>query len=190
MSRFNRHPSPEYREFVETVREYAESEHDPGEDVYRALADALEEDLRAGFQSYWGVDEQSDGPACIRRVITGDEECRCASTRSWEDRELEQVGARDDPPHSAPYSDHASLWLADGEPVLYSMHVHHPELQLVSKTAAPEGERRRNGWFDLLHFAEHWGLEIGVTPWSWYNAFTTTNIVFYSPEWMRQRGEE
>ncbi|NGM71362.1 hypothetical protein G6M89_20580 [Natronolimnobius sp. AArcel1] len=188
MSRFNRSPSVEYSSFLREVREYADADHEPGEGVCRAIADALEADLKKRFRAYWSVEEPADGPACIRRVITGDDECNCTSTRSWIDREHERIGARDKPPHKPPYSDHATLWLDDGDPVLYSIHIYGPEVEVVSKTAAPEGERRRNGWFDLISFAEHWGLEIGITPFSWYNAFSTINVVFYSPEWARQKG--
>lgn len=61
------------------------------------------------------------------------------------------------------------------------MHVHHPEQQRVSQTADPE-QRQRNGWVDIRHCAEHWGVESAVMPVSWYNAFSTINIVFYRPE--------
>ncbi|WP_226043532.1 hypothetical protein [Natrinema sp. DC36] len=185
MNRFNRFPSEEYSEFVDVVQEYTDADHEPGEDVLRALADALEDHLREGFKRRWGVDEAAD-TACIRREITGADECECGSTsaRSWIHREQEAVGGRDDPPHAAPHSDHATLWLDDGEPVLYSMHISMPEIQSVSRTAAPDGETIRNGWFDIFEFAQHWGLEVGVTPWSHYHAFSRTNVVLYSPEWM------
>ncbi len=63
------------------------------------------------------------------------------------------------------------------------MHVYHPEQQSVSKTAEQDpDQRQRNGWFDIMHCAEHWGMEIAVMPTSWYNAFSTVNIVFYPPE--------
>jgi hypothetical protein len=86
--------------------------------------------------------------------------------------------------HTTPHSDHASLWLTDDdEPIIYSMHVHHPAQQSVSQTAAPDPEQRqRNGWFDTVRCTEHWGLGITVMPVSWYNAFSTINIVFYPPK--------
>lgn len=190
MNRFNRHPSAEYKAFLQEVREYANADHEPGEDVLRALADALSDDLREGFCRYWGVKEEADGPACLRRIIAGEDECTCTGTRSWVDREKETVGDRDEPPHSAPHEDHAELWLSeDGNAVLYSMHVSALEHSSVSRTAAGDGEQIRNGWFDLLEFARQWGLEIGVTPWSHYHAFSRVNIVLYSPEWARERGE-
>jgi hypothetical protein len=190
MNRFNRHPTKEYSEFKKTVQAYADADHEPGEDVNRALADALSDDLREGFCRYWGVKEESDGRACIRRVITGETECTCSDTRSWVDREKETIGDSDDPPHSAPHEDHAELWLSeDGDPVLYSMHVSSLEVSSVSKTAAGEGSQLWNGWFDVLEFAQRWGLELGVTPWSHYHTFSRVNVVFYSPEWARERSK-
>jgi hypothetical protein len=63
------------------------------------------------------------------------------------------------------------------------MHVSHPELQMVSKTAAADpDQRQRNGWFDIVRCAEYWGLEITIMPVSWYNAMSTVNIVFHPPE--------
>lgn len=181
MNRFNRHPSPAYRAFVSTVQEYADDDQEPGEDVRRAIADALEDELRERFKDYWTVDGTAD-TACLRRLITGEDECSC--DRSWVNRELETVGEGDDPPHKPPHADHSTLWLDENDsPVVFSMHVSHPEQQLVSKTAEPDPEQRqRNGWFDFVELAEHWGLEIAVMPTSWYNAFSTINIVFYPPE--------
>jgi len=189
MSRHNRHPSSEYSEFVQVVQEYAAADHEPGESVTVALADALEDHLREKFKSYWGVEEEAP-TACIRRVITGESECSCTSTRSWVDRERETVGDRDEPPHAPPHRDHATLWLDEGEPVLYSMHIYGPESQTVSRTAAPDDEGVRNGWFDILNFAREWGLQAAVTPFSWYYMSSTVNIVFYSPEWARRRSGE
>ncbi len=101
---------------------------------------------------------------------------------SWGNCEANRSSTSKEPPHSPPHSDHASLWLdADDDPTVYSMHVYHPEIQSVSKTADPE-QRQRNGWFDIVECAKHWGLEIAVMPTSWYNAFSTINIVFYPPE--------
>ncbi|GGN26959.1 hypothetical protein [Halarchaeum nitratireducens] len=187
MSRFNRTPSREYSEFVDAVAEYAAGEHEPGEDVYRAVADALAEELRERFRQGWGLDEEAETP-CLRRVITGADECTCSSTRSWADRERETIGARDDPPHAAPHSDHAELWLDDGEPVLYAMHPSGLSVSSVSKTAVGEdGKQIRNGWFDVLEFAQAWGLEFAVMPVSHYHAFSRTCVVFYAPEWASHR---
>lgn len=169
MNRFNRSPSPEYRAFVEDVQEYADADHEPGEGVRRAIADALSDELRERFKEYWKVDEQAETP-CLRRLITGADECTC--DRSWRDRQRERLGERDEPPHKPPHSDHASLWLDENdEPGVFSMHIYHPHRQ-----------RQRNGWFDIVQCAEHWGLDIAVMPTSWYYAMSTVNIVFYPPE--------
>ena len=181
MTRHNPVPSPEYLEFVETIQAFA---HEHGEtEATRALADGLEDALQKRFRDYWGVDERAN-TACFRRLITGDEECTC--DRSWEERELERIGDRDDPPHTPPHSNQPTLWLAAGDPVVYSMHLYTPEVQAVSKAAAPAGRQIRNGWFDLFEFATAWGLELAMTPVSWYNPFSTVNVVFYSPEWRRR----
>lgn len=184
MNRFNRHPSRDYSGLKSEIQAYADADTEPGEDVLRAVADALADELRDRFKQYWGVDEPAATP-CLRRVITGEDECNCAATRGWIAREEERAGERDEPPHAPPARDHATLWLADGEPVLYSMHPYTPELVSVSKAVADEGERQRNSWFDLVAVAETWGLEIGVTPFSWHNAFSTVNIVLFAPEWGR-----
>lgn len=53
MSRFNHYPSAKYSEFRQAVREYAAADHEPGEDVFCAVADALEDAQREHFQNYW-----------------------------------------------------------------------------------------------------------------------------------------
>lgn len=73
MSRFNRNPSSEYRAFVESVQEYAQSDQEPGEGVRRAIADALEDYLQTRFKNAWKVENTAD-TACFRRLITGEEE--------------------------------------------------------------------------------------------------------------------
>lgn len=189
MSRFNNSPSREYSEFTATVDEYADGDHEPGEDVYRAVADALADHLRDRFRRAWGVDEQAE-TACLRRVITGEDSCTCNETRSWQDRERETVGGRDDPPHAAPHADHPELWLANGDPVLYAIHPSGLETTVVSQTATPdEAAQQRNGWFDIVEVAEEWGLEFSVMPVSHYHAFSRVCIVLYSPEWARRRGK-
>jgi hypothetical protein len=62
------------------------------------------------------------------------------------------------------------------------MHVHHPAQQWVSQTAADPEQRQRNGWVDIVRWAEHWGVEIAVKPVSGDNAFSTINIVFSPPD--------
>jgi hypothetical protein len=125
MNRCNRSPSPAYRAFVEDIREYADDDHKPGEEVTRAIADALADELRERFKTSWEVTSTAD-TACLRQLITGANACTC--DRSWIDREHERIGTGDEPPHKHPHSDHASLWLdADDTPVVFSMHVSHPE---------------------------------------------------------------
>jgi hypothetical protein len=81
------------------------------------------------------------------------------------------------------HSDHASFWLdEDDDPVVFSMHVSHPERQMVSKTAAAPEQRQRNGWVDIVRCVEHWGVEIAVMPVSWSNAVSTVTIGFYPPD--------
>jgi hypothetical protein len=60
MNRFNRHPSPAYRAFVATVQEYADADHQPGENVTRAIADALSAELRERFKASWEVTSTAD----------------------------------------------------------------------------------------------------------------------------------
>jgi hypothetical protein len=84
MSRFNRSPSLAYQAFVETIRAYADDEQEPGETVWRAIADALADELRERFKTYWAVETTAE-TACLRRLITGADDCSC--DRSWTDRE-------------------------------------------------------------------------------------------------------
>jgi hypothetical protein len=50
-----------------------------------------------------------------------------------------------------------------------------------SKTADPD-QQRRNGWIDIMNWAEHGGLEVDVAPISWFHPFTTVNVIIYPPE--------
>jgi len=157
------------------------------DDLWRVLGNLLAADLHDRFQNRAGVDKPA-ATACIRRLITGEDSCRCSDTRSWVDREQEQIGACDEPPHQPPHSDHATLWLDDdGEPAVYSIHIYPGNVlnYTPSKTADPD-QQQRNGWFDIVTWAEHWGLEVDVAPVSWYNPFRTVNILFYPPERYRQ----
>lgn len=128
------------------------------------------------------LSEPTERP-CIRRLITG-EECNCHETRGWKERELEQIGTSDEPPHAPPYRDHATLWLnEDGEPALYGMHVYPGNVEVVtpSKTADSD-QQRRNGWMGITRWAREWGLEVGFLSKSWYNIGSTVYVVFYPPE--------
>jgi hypothetical protein len=41
---------------------------------------------------------------------------------------------------------------------------------------------RRSLWFDLVTFADRWGLELSVLPRLWYNPESTVHVVLYPPE--------
>jgi hypothetical protein len=183
--------SDKYRALKDAIEAYRETDDlPPQDDVWRVLGNLLAADLRDRFQNRAGTAQPAD-TACIRRLVTGEDECPCSETRSWVDRELEQIGARDEPPHQPPHSDHATLWLdADSEPAVYSMHVYPGNVlnYTPSKTADPD-QQRRNGWFDIINWAEHWGLEVDVAPVSWYNPFRTVNVLFYPPERHHQTDE-
>jgi len=181
-------PVPSWDEFDQlrtAVRDYLN--HDPDDpawdDIWRALASIMGEYQRDAFIQSFGVEKPADRP-CIRRLITGEEECTCHDSRSWEHRELETIGARDDPPHAPPHHDHATLWLdEEGEPAVYGMHVYPGNIESVTPSAAADpDQQRRNGWFDVFAWAREWGLEVGILPKSWYNPGSTVHVVFYPPE--------
>lgn len=46
---FNSLPSSEYREFSNQIREYAEADHEPREDILTVVADALADYLEDSF---------------------------------------------------------------------------------------------------------------------------------------------
>jgi hypothetical protein len=37
-------------------------------------------------------------------------------------------------------------------------------------------------WFSIVGFAEHYGLELSILPYSWYNFGQTVHVIFYAPE--------
>jgi len=117
--------SEEYR-VVEEALEALQLSDDrpPQDDLWRILGNLLAWELRERFKTRAGVNQSAE-TACIRRLITGADECSCSETRSWVAREREQIGAREVPPHQPPYADHSTLWLDEtGDPVVYSMHVY------------------------------------------------------------------
>lgn len=175
--------SDEYHALKDAIEAYRTapdiSERD---DIWRALGNITAPVLREQFKSAHGLDRPAD-KACIRRLITGEDECTCSETISWADIEKEKIGKRKEPPHSPPHHDHAELWLdTNGDPAIYSMHVYVGNVMsyLPSKTADPKGNRR-NGWFDMVNWARHWGLEIYFSPSSWYYPFAMVNVRFYPP---------
>ena len=180
--------SEEYRALEEALDAV---EHDadlpPQDDRWRVLGSLLAAELRERFQNRTGIEQPAE-TACIRRLITGEDACPCSDTRSWAVREREQIGVHDEPPHQPPHADHATLWLdEDDEPAVYSMHVYPGNIlnYTPSKTADPD-QQQRNGWFDIVKWAEHWGLEVDIAPVSWYNPFRTINVLLSPPERSRQ----
>jgi hypothetical protein len=183
---------PEYRHLKEAIHDYLDDEPDDPQwqDIWRALAAILGEYQRDAFVDAFDLAEPAERP-CVRRLITGEDECSCLDTRGWEERELEQIGARDEPPHKPPHSDHATLWLdEDEQPALYSMHLYPGAVEMMtpSRTADPD-QQRRNGWFDICDWAAEWGLEVGILPKSWYNIGSTVHIIFYPPERYRSASD-
>ena len=141
----------------------------------------------SAFQNRADVERPAE-TACIRRLITGDDDCFCSDARSWVDREREQIGARDEPPHQPPHADHATLWLdEDGEPAVYSMHIYLGNIPNYTPSKIAEADQQRNGWFDIVTWAEHWGVEVDVATISWYNPFSTINVLLSPPERHRRR---
>lgn len=175
----------EYRQLREAVHSYLDHEPDDPtwDDIWRVFGAILGEYQRDAFTQAFALSEPADDN-CIRRLITGEDECSCHETRGWEDRELETIGARDDPPHKPPHSDHATLWLdGDGEPAVFGAHLYPGNVERVtpSKTADHD-QNQRNGWFDIFEFARQWGLEVSILPKSWYSLGTTVHVIFYPPE--------
>ncbi|ELY48920.1 hypothetical protein C495_01060 [Natronorubrum sulfidifaciens JCM 14089] len=72
------------------------------------------------------------------------------------------------------------LWLDDGEPAVYSMHVYPGNIERLDAREPPY-----NLWFDLFEFAAEWGLEVSILPKSWYNLGSTVHVIFYPPERFR-----
>ncbi|SDG45421.1 hypothetical protein SAMN05216218_1503, partial [Halorientalis regularis] len=85
----------EYDQLREAVHDYLE--HDPDDPawtgIWRALGAVMGEYQRDGFVEAFDLNEPAER-SCIRRLITGEDECPCHETRGWEERELETIGAR------------------------------------------------------------------------------------------------
>ena len=161
---------PEYRQLREAVHDYLDHEPDDPAwaDIWQALAAIMGEYQRDAFVQAFDVDEPAE-KACIRRLITGEEECTYSPLEADDDPS--------GPPHKPPASDHATLWLDDGEPAVYSMHVYPGNIERLDAAEPPY-----NLWFDLFEFAAEWGLEVSILPKSWYNLGSTVHIVLYPPE--------
>jgi len=139
----------EYEQLEQALYEYLDHEpEDPAwNDIWRALGAILGEYQRDAFVEAFDLSEPAD-TACIRRLITGAEECPHSPFEAEEDPQ--------GPPHKPPASDHATLWLDDGEPAVYSMHVYPGNIERLDAEEPPY-----NMWFDLFEFAAEWGLELG-----------------------------
>lgn len=175
--------SEEYHALKNAIDAYFEATGLPDQDdLYRVLGDILAPELRERFKTAYELERPADTP-CIRRLITGEEECTCSETRSWVYRELERIGERDEPPHAPPHADHSTLWLdSTGTAAVYSMYVYPGNVApyYPSETADSAGNPR-NGWFDMADWASHWGLDIKFSPISWYYPFSTVQVLFFPP---------
>jgi hypothetical protein len=164
---------PEYRQLREAVHDFLD--HEPNDptyrDIWRSLAAILGEHQRDAFIQAFDIDGRAD-KACIRRLITGEEECPHSPLEDDDPQ---------GPPHSPPADDHSTLWLNDGEPAVYGMHVYAGNIERLNASEPPY-----NQWFNIFKFASTWGLEVSVLPKSWYNLGSTIHIVFYPPERYRE----
>ena len=160
----------EYHQLREAVEAYLdhEAEHPGWNDIWRALGAIMGEYQRDSFMTAFGLDGVAE-TACIRRLITGEEECPHTPLKIDSD----PTG----PPHNPPAADHATLWLEDGEPALYGIHVYPGNIERLDAQEPPY-----NQWFDLFEFAADWGLDVSVLPKSWYSLGSTVHVIFYPPE--------
>lgn len=156
MTRHRHDPPPGYVDLVDHIREFADEQG--GNNAIRAVADGLEDLLREQFKASYGVDKTTDGGRCIGRLISDGGRCTHNTPSKW--------SSSGDPPHSPPHADHADLWLADGEPAAYTMHLYDFE-----------GDQMR----DVVEFADEWGLSVRSEPWSWYFPNQTVHVVFFNP---------
>lgn len=160
-------PSDEWRQLEQAIDDYLESD-DTSRPLKHALGAALGEHKRDRFVEAHELDEPAD-TACIRRLITGEDSCPHDALGADPDP--------DGPPHSPPADDHSTLWLDDGEPAVYSMHVYPGNVERLDAAEPPY-----NQWFDLFEFAGQWGLKVSVLPTSWYALGSTVQVIFYPPE--------
>jgi hypothetical protein len=164
----------EYDTLVEAIEQYLLSEP-PGDldrwPINRVLAETLWDYRRERCVESHDLAEPAE-TGCIAPLIGEHEECPHNVVDSDDDLHA--------PPHKPPASDHGTLWLdEEGRPAVYSMHVYQGDLE------HPIGEKHGNRWFDIVEFARHFGLEIGVRSPSWYNPSSTIHMVFYEPGFYR-----
>lgn len=72
--------SEEYRAPEEALEALNDADLPPQDDRWRVLGNLLAVNLQERFQNRTGV-EQPAATACIRRLITGDDECSCSPAR-------------------------------------------------------------------------------------------------------------
>ncbi len=169
-------PSDEYRHLKQAVDDYLESDNTE-RPIRHALGAILGERKRDRFLKAHDLDQPAD-TACIRRLITGEENCPHNALEADPDPK--------GPSHSPPADDHSTLWLdEDGEPALYGMHVYPGNIERLDSDEPPH-----NKWFDVFEFAERWGLEVSINPSSWYNFGGCVHVFFYPPERHQQTGGE
>ncbi len=154
-------PWEEYRQLRQAIHEYID--HDPDdpewEDIWRALAAIMSAYQRQQFLQAFGLDEPAE-VASIRRLITGGDECP-HSPESDAERPHQS-------PHEPPASDNATLWLDDGDPALFSMHVFPDTLGRLRHDHQQVGETPTHGtWPEIFEFATEQDLEVSVLPTSW-----------------------
>jgi hypothetical protein len=166
-------PVPSWREFNElreAIHQYLD--HPPEDpkfaDIWRALGAIMGEYQRDAFVDAHDLDGPAE-TACIARLIDRYEECPHNVVGEDEDPNA--------PPHAPPAADHATLWLDDGEPAVYGMHVYPGNIERLDSDEPPH-----NQWFDVFGFAQRYGLEVSIHPKSWYNLGRTVHVVFYPPE--------
>lgn len=168
-------PWEEYRGLRQAVHEYIDHEPDDPDwvDIWRALAAIMSAYQRQQFLQAFGLDEPAE-VACIRRLITDGDECPHSPGSDTEHPHL---------PHEPPASDNATLWLADGDPALFSMHVTPDSFGRLRHDHQQEGETPADtDWLEIFEFAAEQGLEVSVLPTSWYEIGSTVQIVLYPPE--------
>ena len=163
----------EYNQLRESIHNYLD--HDPDDpawnDIWRALGAIMGEYQRDAFVQAFDLDGPAE-QACIRRLITGESECPHSPFETDNDPQ--------GPPHHPPSHDHATLWLDDGDPAVYSMHVYPGNIERLDSDQPPH-----NLWFDVFDFASEWGLEVSILPKSWYNLGSTVQVIFYPLEQYR-----
>lgn len=165
MTRHNQNPDHDYAALMASIERYLEDHS--GDDAVRAVADGLEDVYREEFEEEYNV-EKTASTACIGRLIGGWSMCKHSGNRPKNTPE-------DFPPHKPPHVDHADLWLRDGEPAAFTMHLYDVGREVVE---------------DVVSFADTHDLLVSVEAGSWYFPGRTTLIVFYAPERLRASPEE